>query len=200
MKSMNTENNRTLVSKFVEDFNKLVNDVNKQALVKKHVSTHYAPILKKRNVLEITMNGCIGNGKAGQYIDMFASKLNFIGSILILYTDLTPDKIINDEGKEIPNIWGAYDLLKESGAYSMLLNEIGADLEELISVQEQILGTWHNENASAASYISNVVEKVSMILSTAIGKELGSITEVFNGLSAEEKQNFFATLKNNFKK
>ena len=51
------ENNKTLVSKFVEDFKKLSNDANKQAMVKKHVVTHYAPILHKMNVLQITFGG-----------------------------------------------------------------------------------------------------------------------------------------------
>lgn len=196
----NTETNKTLVSKFVEDFKKVTNDNNKLAMVKKHVTRHYAPILHKRNVLDIVMEGCIRQGKSGKFVDLMASKLNFIGAILILYTDLAVDKTTNSEGKEVANIWEAYDLLKESGALDMILQEIGSDLEELISVQDHVLSTWQNENASVAAYISDLVEKVSMIFSTALGKELGSITEVFNELPAEEKQNFFDVLRDNFKK
>jgi len=196
----NTETNKTLVSKFVEDFKKVTNENNKLTMVKKHVIRHYAPILHKRNVLDIMMDSCVKHGKSGRYVDMFVSKLNFVGAILILYTDLEVDKTTNADGKEVANIWEAYDLLKESGAWSMILNEIGDDLNELLTVQEQILDTWHNENASVAAYVSDLVEKVSMIFSTALGKELGSIAEVFNELPAEEKKNFFATLKNNFKK
>ena len=197
---MNTETNKTLVSKFVEDFKKVANENNKLAMVKKHVVTHYAPILHKRNVLDIMMDGCVKNGKSGKFIDMLCSKINFAGAILILYTDLAVDKTTNADGKEIANIWEAYDSLKESGAWGMILNEIGDDVQELVFVQEQCLGTWHNENCSTAAYISDLVEKVSMIFSAGLGKELSGLTEVFNELPAEEKKNFFANLKNNFKK
>ena len=192
------ENNKTLVSKFVDDFKKLSNDANKQAMVKKHVVTHYAPILHKINVLQIMMDGCVKNGKSGRYIDMMASKLNFIGAVLVLYTDFEVDKTTNN-GKEVANIWGAYDQLKESGALDMIVNEIVSDIEELLSVQDQILSTWHNENASVAAYVSDLVEKISMIFSTALGKELGSITDALNIGSDEDKAALLATLKENLK-
>lgn len=193
---------KILVSKFVEDFKKLSNDTNKLAMVKKHVITHYAPILKKRNVLDIMMDGCVKSGKSGKYIDLLCSKLNFIGAILILYTDLAVDKkIINDDGKEkeVVDIWTAYDLLKESGALEMILNEIGSDIEELLSIQEQILGTWHNENASTAAYISDVVEKISLIFSTALGNEISSLADMLNTGTDENKAELVTALMENFK-
>jgi len=193
---------KILVSKFVEDFKKLSNDTNKLAMVKKHVITHYAPILKKRNVLDIMMDGCVKSGKSGKYIDLLCSKLNFIGAILILYTDLAIDKkIINDDGKEkeVVDIWTAYDLLKESGALEMILNEIGSDIEELLSIQEQILGTWHNENASTAAYISDVVEKISLIFSTALGNEIGSLADMLNTGTDENKAELVTALMENFR-
>ena len=198
---MNTEN-KTLVSKFVENFKKLKDDANKQALVKKHVTTHYAPILNKKNVLEIILDGCVENGKSGKFINMMKSKVNFIGAILILYTDLQIDKTVENKetGEMLPDIFTAYDSLKESGAFDMLLNEIGDDLNELISVQDQIFSTWHNEHASISAYISNLAEKVGMIFSAGLGKELGSITEVFNELPVEEKKNFFSMIKGGLNK
>ena len=133
---------------------------------------------------------------------MMGSKINLIGAILILYTDLHVDRVKKDEDSDelIPDIFTAYDQLKESGALDMLLNEIGSDLEELLSVQEQILSTWHNENASVTAYISDLVEKVSMIFSAGLGKELGSITEVLNDLPVEERNNFLTMLKGGLNK
>lgn len=195
---MNTENNKTLVSRFVEEFKKVTNETTKQAMVKKHVLTHYAPILKKMNVLNIMMDGCVKEGVAGKYIDMAASKLNFIMAILILYTDLQVDRTTNEEGKEIPDTWTAYDQLKESDALDMILNEIGKDIEELLSIQDQILSTWHNENASTAAYVSSLIEKVGMIFSTVMGKELGSLADVL-GNSDTERAELLAMLKENFK-
>lgn len=196
---MNTE--KTLVSKFVENFKKLKDDANKQALVKKHVVTHYAPILNKKNILEIILDGCVDEGKSEKFINMMKSKVNFIGAILILYTDLEIDKTVEkkETGEMLPDIFTAYDSLKESGALDMLLNEIGDDLNELISVQDQIFSTWHNEHASISAYISDIVEKVSMIFSAGLGKELGSITEVLNELPAEERKNFLTMLKGGLK-
>ena len=190
---MNTEINKTLVSKFVEEFKKVTNETTKQAMVKKHVVRYYSPILTKMNVLQTMMNGCVKDGKTGKYIDMAASKLNFIMAILILYTDLQVDKTKSEEGKEVPNVWSAYDQLKESGALDMILNEIGKDIEELLTVQDQILSTWHNENTSTAAYVSGLIEKVGMIFSTAMGKELGSLADIL-GNSEEDKTELLAVL------
>ena len=141
----------------------------------------------------------IAEGKHGRYIDFTVSKLNLIMAILVLYTDLTPDKKI-DGDKEIVKSYESYDLLKESGALDMLLEEIGEDIKELLAVHSDVTDTWTAQNCSTAAYISDLVEKVSLIFSTALGKELSSIIDIFNELPAEEKQNFFANLKDNFKK
>ena len=198
-----SENNKTLVSKFIEDFNKVTNETTKHSIVKKHVVRHYAPILNKINVLDITMNGCIKQGKSGKYIDMACSKLNLIGSILILYTDLAIDKkVITDydgKEKEVADMWTTYDLLKESGALEMILNEIGDDITELLSVQDQILTTWHNENASVAAYVSDVIEKISLIFSTALGKEIGSLADALSTGTDEDKAELVATLMERFR-
>lgn len=185
---------KMLVSKFVENFKKVSNTESKQAMVKKHVVTRYSPILHKMNVLKTMMDGCVKQGKSGAYVDMAASKLNFIMAILILYTDLQVDRT-SLEDKEVSDVWTAYDQLKESGALDMILNEIGGDIDELLSVQDQILSTWHNENASTAAYVSGLVEKVSMIFSTAVGQKMQPIVDIFNGISDEEKQNLFSLLK-----
>lgn len=195
---MNTEN-KTLVSKFVEDFKKATNETNKLAMVKKHVVTHYSPILHKMNVLNIMVDGCVKQGKAGKYIDMIQSKMTFISAMLILYTDLMVDKMTTSEGKDVPDIWSAYDQLKESGALDMMIDEIGSDLEELFSIQNQMLETWHNENASISAFISDLVEKVGMIFSAGLGKELGSLTDMLVTGSDEDKANILTALKENFK-
>lgn len=196
----NTETNKTLVSKFVEDFKKVTNEANKLAMVKKHVVSHYAPLLSKRLVLDLMNEKSVVDGKHCKYIDFTVSKLNMIMAILALYTDLTPDKEVDAEGKETAKSYESYDLLKGSGALDMILNEIGEDIQELLTVQSSIMDTWTMQNTSTAAYISDLVEKVSMIFSAGLGKELSGLTEVFNELPAEEKKNFFASLKDNFKK
>jgi len=195
---MNTE--KTLVSKFVENFNKLKDDTNKQALVKKHVTGHYAPLLSKTMVLNLMNEKSIAEGKHGKYINLTVSKLNLVMAILALYTDLTPDKEVDDAGEEKAKSYESYDLLKESGALDMILNEIGADIQELITVQSEVIDTWTAQNCSTAAFLSDLVEKVSMIFSAGLGKELGGITEVFNTLPVEEKKNFFSMVKGGLSK
>lgn len=195
---MNTEN-KTLVSKFVADFNKVTSTDTKLSIVKKHVTSHYASLLLKNNVLTLMNDKSIAEGKHGKYINLTASKLNFVMAILALYTDLTPDKTTDAEGKEIAKSYESYDLLKESGALDMILNEIGADIQELLTVQSEVMDTWTAQNCSTAAFISDLVEKVSMIFSAGLGKELGSITEMFNELPAEEKKNFFSMIKGGLK-
>ena len=191
--------NKTLVSKFVEDFNKVANETTKRGVIQKHVTSHYAPLLSKTMVLNLMNEKSVAEGKHGKYIDFTVSKLNLIMAILALYTDLTPDKTIEDD-KTVVKSYESYDLLKESGALDMLLEEIGEDIQELLTVQSNVMDTWTAQNCSTQAYISNLVEKVSLIFSTALGKELGSIADIFNELPAEEKKNFFTNLKDNFKK
>ena len=185
---------KTLVSKFVENFKKLKDDTNKQALVKKHVTSHYAPLLSKTMVLNLMNEKSIAEGKHGKYINLTVSKLNLVMAILALYTDLTPDKEVNEAGEEKAKSYESYDLLKEYGALDMILNEIGADIQELITVQSEVIDTWTAQNCSTAAFLSDLVEKVSMIFSAGLGKELGGITEVFNELPVEEKKNFFSMI------
>lgn len=192
---MNTENTKTLLSDFVAKFKKATTDTARQAMVQRHILTHYAPLLKKKNVLDIMMQGCIATGKSGKHIDLLASKLNLYGAILVLYTDLEVDKVEQD-GKKVPNMWEAYDLLKESGAGTILFNEIGEDINELLMVQELVLSTWQNENTTTAAYVAGLVENVTTILGTTVGATLKPLVDEWNALSAEEKQGLLNMLKN----
>ena len=196
---MNTTINKTLVSKFVEEFKKVTNETTKQAMVKKHVTSHYAPLLSKTMILNLMNEKSIAEGKHGKYINLTVSKLNLIMAILALYTDLTPDKEVEGD-KEIVKSYESYDLLKEFGALDMILEEIGDDIKELLTVQSEVMDTWTAQNCSTAAFISDLVEKVSLVVSSALGKELDSITDIFNELPTEEKKNFFTMLKDNFNK
>ena len=68
-----------------------------------------------------------------------------------------------------------------------------------MSVNDAALNTWYTKNTSTQAYISDLVEKISMIFSTALGKELGSITDALNMGSDEDKASLLATLKENLK-
>ena len=185
---------KTTISQFNEALNKVTGETTRNAIIKKHVISHYAPIREKIAVLKLMNEKSIAQGKHGQYIDLTVSKMNLVMAVLVLYTDLIPD--VNTSGESLS--WEAYDFLKSTGTLEVILNTIGKDLDELISVQEQIMGTWQNENTTTAAYINNLVEKVGMIFSTALGKELGGLAETLAGASDEDKTELFGLLKQSF--
>ena len=115
-----------------------------------------------------------------KHIDMTVSKLNFVMAILVLYTDIEPDKQTNEDGTTTPLTWDAYDALKFSGLYGKILNAIGEDLNELMAVQDQILESWHMANTSTEAYISNLMEVASRKFGVYIGVGLEKIAEALD--------------------
>ena len=195
---MNTAiaNKKTPVSEFIKKYTSLSGEQTKLGVVKGIMKRTYCPILEKRLILDLMTEKSVGEGKI-PYIDMVLNKLNVTMAVIALYTNLEVEKDENG----VPQTAEAYDMLRKNGVLNAIYKEIGEDeLGELMMVNENVLATWHTRHTSTAAYISDLVEKVSLIFSTALGKELGGITEMFNELPAEEKKNFVAQLKDNFKK
>lgn len=190
---MNTAiaNKKTPVNEFVKKYKSLSGEQAKVGMIKGIMKRTYCPILEKKYILEMMVEKSKGEGKVA-YIDMVLAKINFYMAIIAMYTTLKVEK--DDKGN--PKTMEAYDELTKADVFNAILNEIGEkELSELMSVNEAALNTWHTRNTSTAAYISDLVEKVSMIFSAGLGKELGSITEMFNELPAEEKKNFFSMIK-----
>ncbi len=193
---MNTENKKTPVNEFIKKYTSLNGEQAKLGVVKGIMKRTYCPIVEKKLILELMVEKSKGEGKTA-YIDMVLAKVNFYMAIIALYTNLEIEKDDNGASKTMD----AYDELTKADVFNAILKEIGEkEFGELMSVNEAALNTWHTKNTSTQAFISDLVEKVSLIFSTAMGKELGSITDMFNELPAEEKKNFFADLKDNFKK
>lgn len=190
---MNTAivNKKMTVSEFIKKYTSLTGEQAKLGVVKSIMKRTYCPILEKRLILDLMAEKSVGEGKI-PYIDMVLNKLNVTMAVIALYTNLEVEK---DE-KGVPKTAEAYDMLRKTGAIGAIYDEIGEyELGELMMVNDNVLSTWHTKNTSTAAYISDLVEKVSMIFSTALGKEMKPIMDMFNGMSAEEKQNLFSMLK-----
>lgn len=186
---MSETNERILVSTFVERYNKLTNEQLKKKYVEEHVKTHYSPILSKINILKLMNEKSVVEGTHGKYIDLSVSKINLIGAVLILYTDLTVDK--DEEGNSL--IFTNYDLLKSTGILKQILQTIGSDIEELMEVQSSVMDTWYTENSSTQAYISELIEKASHRFGVAAGVGLQKLSEV---LDDEKKMEKVATVIN----
>jgi hypothetical protein len=114
--------------------------------------------------------------------------------IIAMYTNLEIEK--DDEG--VAKTMEAYDMLTEANLFNAILDVIGErEFGELMTINEAALNTWHTKNTSTAAYISDLVEKVGVIFSAGLGKELGSFMEMLNTGSEEEQIELLDTLKKN---
>ena len=194
---MNEVKERISISKFVEGYKKIANENLKDKYIQEHIKNTYAPILQKKLILEM-MNSKSVVETPVKHIDMTVSKLNVVMAILVLYTDIEPDKQTNENGTTTPLTWEAYDALKSSGLYGILLDAIGEDLNELMSVQEQILESWHIANTSIEAYISNLMEVASRKFGVYIGVGLEKIAEALD--DETKMQRVMKLLEKAFKK
>lgn len=168
---------RISISKFVEGYNQLTNDQLKDKYVKGHIKTTYVPILQKKLILEMMNEKAVVETPI-KYIDMMVSKLNVVMAILVLYTDIEPDKQTNEDGTTTPLTWEAYDALKSSGLYGKVLDAIGEDLKEVMSVQDQILESWHMKNTSTEAYVNNIIDTASRRLGISVELLLDKLTDI----------------------
>jgi hypothetical protein len=194
---MSENKERISMSKFVEGYKKLTNEQLKDRYIKERVKTTYAPILQKKLILEMMHNKSVVETPVKR-IDMTVSHLNVIMAILVLYTDIEPDKKENDDGTTTPLTWDAYDALKSTGIYEKLLNAIGSDLEELMLIQGQIMDTWVMENTSTQAYVNNVVENASSRFGVAIEIILNKLDEILEDEVKMKK--FMSALEKTIKK
>ena len=176
---MNEVKERVSISKFVDGYNKLTNQQLKDKYIKEHIKNTYAPILQKKLILEMMHEKSVVEFPV-KHIDMLVSKLNVVMAILVLYTDLEPDKQTNEDGTTTPLTWDAYDVLKSSGLYGVLLDAIGEDLNELMSVQDQILNSWHMTNTSTEAYIKNIVDTASRRFGISVDLLLDKLVEILD--------------------
>ncbi len=176
---------RILVSDFVNRYNKLESEQLKNKYVKEHIKTTYVPLLSKMTILNMMHDKSVVKDDV-PYVDMVTSKLNLNMAILVLYTDITPDKKENEDGSTTPLTWDAYDKLKSNGLLEKIIEYIGEDIGELLSVQKDILDTWYLKNKSTEAYVNDLVETASRKFGVVAGVGMEKLADV---LSDEKKMN-----------
>lgn len=174
---MSETKKKILVSDFVKEYKQLANEDLKNKYVKKHVITTYAPLLSKMTILSLMNEKSVVDDDI-PYIDMVVSKLNLNMAILVLYTDIEPDKKENEDGTVISLTWDAYDELKSFGLLDKIIEYVGTDIGELLSVQKEILDTWYMKNKSVESYVSEFVETASRKFSVIAGASMDKLADV----------------------
>lgn len=148
------ENKRVILSEFVEKYNDAISDAQKVKLIKEIIVTNYSPISVKREVLKVALDkSIVVNDKGIKYIDMLMNKIMFTVSILSLYTNL--DFVCDADGNK--SAIETYDCLMSSNIIDSLYKIIGADISELILVNEKILDNWYEENTTTKSFVADMV-------------------------------------------
>lgn len=144
-----------LVNDFVKKYKEMKSEEAKLAYVKSVMKRTYCPILEKKAVLEKMVEISKGEGDVA-YLDMVLSKLNFTMAIIVLYTHLVVSK--DENGK--PEAGKAYDMLVQADLLNVICSIIGErEMNELISINEAAIGTWHNKNTSIEAYVASLTEK-----------------------------------------
>ena len=145
------------VSEFTDSYKALNSADLKKGLVSQHVKRTYASIGKKNAFLGKMLEDCIMTDKNGiPYINMVANKIDFVYALVVLYTDLEPDK--NEEDKK--DVLKMYDMLQESGAIDDICEQIGSkEINELTFVNKEVLDTWYNAHTTTRAYLATLTEK-----------------------------------------
>ena len=179
---MSKTDNSITMREFMKQYNKFTSVAAKENFVKSCMKATYAPIMKKKALLQIALDKSIVEQDNGiKYIDMFVSKLNLFGIILAMYTNIKIDK--DSEGAVL--IADAYDFLQENGIIEQIYKMIGEkEINELLSVQKTLMDTFYNQNGSTEAFITNVVDKATR----KIGISAGYAIEKLDALVGDENK------------
>lgn len=72
------------------------------------------------------------------------------------------------------------------GIFDKIIENIGEDIGELLSVQKDVLDTWYMKNKSTEAYVENLIEVASQKLGAYAGFGMDKLADV---LSDEKKMN-----------
>ena len=173
---MNVE--KMTVKDFTTKYSQMKGEASQKALMTKIIKRRYCPVLDKKLMLDLMLEKSVQKQENGiEYIDMFLSKMNVIGAIIALYTNLIVEK--NEQGH--PDIFKAYDLLTQSGGLDAIYEAIGErEISELMTINGQVMDTFYAKH-SAENYIANQIERIGILAGAVVGNALDTLVEVVNG-------------------
>lgn len=170
------KNEKILVNDFVERYLSFSDDELRENYLQTIIKRTYCPVIEKKAVLDLMLKKSI-NEENIKYIDMFVNHINFIAAIILLYTNITPDK--DEQGKS--KTYDMYDLLVENGIFNKILKIIGEkEISELTSINNTIIDTWNMQNSSTEAYISNLVKRFGTLFSTITDASAKSLIDILN--------------------
>lgn len=180
------ENKKILITEFIEHFNGLQSETAKQKYVNSIITRKYIPILEKRYLLQLMCEKSVVEDPV-KSIDLVVNKVNFIMAILGLYTSIICERDEND----VPKSFEAYDLIKQNDVFQFIALGIGTDLDELLSINKEVLDTWYTTNTSTKAYVNEMLETAARRFGITIEVLLDKLTEI---LEDEAKMKKFITV------
>ena len=149
------------ITDFIEKYNSFNSETAKENYLNGFLKNKYAPLVNKQTVLQLSLDRSIVDKDGILYINMLANKINFIASVMVLYTDIIAEKDSNGKTKT----YEFYDLVIENGILDKIYKYIGKqELDELISVNKMLIDTFHEENSTFPAYISRIITGLGVIL------------------------------------
>ena len=181
-----SETKKILVTEFVKQYNELTDDKLKDRKVKSIIRRTYCPVLEKKIILDLMLSKSI-NKEGSKHIDLFVNRINFIGAIIVLYTNLLLEKDENDVSKT----YEMYDLLVENDILNKIFENIGEkEIGELTSINGVVMDNWYAANTSTEAYVNNIIDTASRRFGISINLLLDKLAEILEDEKKMKKAAF----------
>lgn len=153
------------VLEFIDKYNKANSDKVKEQMLRSHIKRTYCPVLEKKYVLSMFIDGCVIDG----YIDMVYSKINYTIALIKLYTDLDIDRDSEDKSMNVE----IYDSLVQNCLVEKICEIIGIEeVKELSGINALLIQDYNEKNISLSSMIRNLMKDVENVAIVLKNKEL----------------------------
>ena len=153
------------VLEFIDKYTKANSEKAKEQMLRSHIKRTYCPILEKKYVLSMFIDGCVIDG----YIDMIYSKINYTVALIKLYTDLDIDRNSEDKSMNVE----IYDSLVQNCLVEKICELIGIEeVKELSGINALLIQDYNEKNTSLSSMIRNLMKDVENVAIALNNKEL----------------------------
>lgn len=171
---MNSKNTMT-VTDFIEKWDSTLDYREKDSLLKSVIKKSYVSIIEKRTMIQLAVDkATVTDQKDLKYIDMFVLRVNFYLIFIPLYTTLHLENSI--ETNDILNI---YDLFQSKKIWNSLFELLGeAEIQEMTTIQKNILDTFHNRESTMEAAIYKVGDLIGRKIGVAAGYAIENLDKI----------------------
>lgn len=157
------------VLEFIDKYNKANSDKVKEQMLRSHIKRTYCPVLEKKYVLSMFIDGCVIDG----YIDMVYSKINYTIALIKLYTDLDIDRDSNNKSMNVE----IYDSLTNNNLVESICEYIGVnEIKELSNINMLLIQDYNDRNNSIVSMIKEFIKNMQNV--TSVINNIESIGDI----------------------